>query len=134
MVTKAVRAGPCEILLGDKVHLRVSGLSIEIAKLGTDGFTLRPDHNHLVIVGGRPRGTLYGVYALLEEKFGVRWFTPEFEIVPKLSRVSLPQLNETQIPALEYREVYWTEMMRDTDFAARHRLNGNHYRLAGKHG
>ena len=123
-----------EILLGDNAHLRKLKPDIDFNRLGTDGFTLRTDGNRLIIAGGRPRGTLYGVYALLEDKLGVRWFTPEFEVVPKLPRVSLPRLNETQIPMLEYREVYWTEMMRDADFAARHRLNGNHYRLTEKHG
>ena len=34
-----------------------------------------------------------GVYTLLEEKLGVRWFTPKLETVPKLDRVQLPQLN-----------------------------------------
>src|SRR5262249_20751239 len=37
-------------------------------------------------------------------------------------------------PALEYREVFWTDIMRDADFAARHRLNGEHYKLTEKHG
>ncbi|HKI71163.1 MAG TPA: DUF4838 domain-containing protein [Verrucomicrobiae bacterium] len=123
-----------EVLLGDNAHLRKLKLNIDFRRLGTDGFALRTDGKRLIIAGGRPRGTLYGVYTLLEEKLGVRWFTPEFEVVPKRSRVRLPKLDETQIPALEYREVYWTEMMRDADFAARHRLNGNHYRLAEKHG
>ncbi len=27
----------------------------------------------LLLVGGRPRGTLYAVYAFLEETVGVRW-------------------------------------------------------------
>ncbi len=123
-----------EILLGDNEHLRQLGIRIDFSRLGTDGFVLRTYRNHLIIAGGRPRGTLYGVYALLEEKLGVRWFTPEVESVPKMPRVELPQLNETQVPVLEYREVFWTEMMRDADFAARHRLNGHHYRLTEKHG
>ena len=123
-----------EILLGDNAHLRTLKQKIDFNKLGPDGFVLRTEGGKLVIAGGRPRGTLYGVYALLEDKLGVRWFTPEVEVVPKLDRVQLPALNETQIPALEYREVFWTEMMRDADFAARHRLNGNHYRLTEKHG
>lgn len=126
--------GTHEILLGDNAHLRKLSLQINFAKLGTDGFTLRTHGNHLIIAGGKPRGTLYGVYALLEEKLGVRWFTPEVESVPKMERVELPKLNETQVPALEYREVFWTEMMRDADFAARHRQNGHHYRLTEKHG
>jgi Alpha-glucuronidase len=134
IVTDSEPMGSHEILLGDNAHLRKLGIQVDFAKLGTDGFVLRTFRNHLIIAGGRPRGTLYGVYALLEEKLGVRWFTPEVEFVPKMERVELPPLNEKQVPALEYREVFWTEMMRDPDFAARHRLNGHHYRLTEKHG
>ncbi|MFA0750369.1 MAG: hypothetical protein SLRJCFUN_000772, partial [Candidatus Fervidibacter sp.] len=123
-----------EILLGDNAHLRRLRLRLNFNKLGTDGFVLRTYRHHLIAAGGKPRGTLYGVYALLEEKLGVRWFTPEVEFVPKMERVELPTLNEMQVPALEYREVFWTEMLRDADFAARHRLNGHHYRLTEKHG
>ncbi len=127
-------AGAKEILLGDNRHLRALDTQVDFAKLGTDGFTLRTMGDCLIIAGGKPRGTLYGVYALLEEKLGVRWFTPEVEAVPQQDRIILNKLNETQIPALEYREVFWTEMMRDADFAARHRLNGEHYALQPKHG
>ncbi len=125
---------PHEILLGDNAHLLRLPVRIDFAKLGTDGFVLRTHGNHLIVAGGKPRGTLYGVYALLEEKLGVRWFTPEVEFVPKMERVELTDLNETQVPALDYREVFWVEMMRDADFAARHRQNGHHYRLTEKHG
>jgi hypothetical protein len=101
---------------------------------GADGFTLRTTGDRLLIAGPRPRGTLYGVYALLEEMLGVRWFTPDVESVPRHKRVVLPELNESQTPALEYREVYWSEFIHDADFAAKHRLNGNSYRLEDKHG
>ena len=101
---------------------------------GQDGFTLRTEGERLIIAGGKPRGTLYGVYALLEEKLGVRWFSPDLEVTPHTNRLELAALNETQMPALEYREVFWSEMLHDADFAARHRLNGNHYNLTDKHG
>jgi hypothetical protein len=123
-----------EILLGNNRHMRSLGLQIDLAKLGSEGFLIKTFNNYLVISGGRPRGTLYGVYTLLEEKLGVRWFTPEVEYVPKMKRIEIPPLDEVQIPALEYREVFWSEMLRDADFAARHKLNGQHYRLTEKHG
>ncbi|HWW00553.1 MAG TPA: DUF4838 domain-containing protein [Candidatus Acidoferrum sp.] len=134
IATDDTRPGSREILLGDNAHLRKLGVKIDFARLGTEGFTLRTEGNRLIVAGGKPRGTLYGVYALLEAKLGVRWFTPEVEAVPRTNRLSLPTLNETEVPPLEYREVYWTETMRDADFAARHRLNGNSYRLTEKHG
>jgi hypothetical protein len=77
---------------------------------------------------------LYGVYTFLEEQLGVRWFTPEVEQIPHTNRLLIPALNQTMTPRLEYREVFWTEMMRDANFAARHRLNGHHYALNDKHG
>ena len=122
IVTDAEKMSGNEILLGDNAHLRKLNLHIDFNKLGSDGFTLRTQGNHVVIAGGKPRGTLYGVYALLEEKLGVRWFTPDCEVIPTLPRLTLPTLNETQVPPLEYREVYWTEMLRNADFAARHQI------------
>ena len=123
-----------EILLGNSARLARLRPTVDFAGLGPDGFALRVDGNRLIIAGGRPRGTLNGVYTLLEEKLGVRWFTPEVEVVPRLDRVRLSKLNETQIPALQNRDVFWREMMRNADFAARHRLNGQHYGLTEKHG
>jgi len=134
IVTDAEPIKAREILLGDNAHSRKLKVDRDINRLGAEGFVLRTEGNRLIIRGGKPRGTLYGVYALLEEKFGVRWFTPELEVAPRLDRIPLPKLNETKVPALEYREVFWTEMLRDADFAARHRLNGHHYPLTEKQG
>jgi hypothetical protein len=123
-----------EILLGTNAHLARLRSKVGFAGLGPDGFVLGVEGNTVIIAGGRPRGTLNGVYTLLEEKLGVRWFTPEVEVVPKTDRVWLPKGTETHIPALQNRDVFWREMMRDADFAARHRLNGQHYGLTEKHG
>src|SRR6185437_175117 len=71
---------------------------------------------------------------LLEQKLGVRWFTPDCEFVPQTNQLVLPAVDETNIPELEYRETYWTEMMRDADFAVRHRNNGQNAHLTEKQG
>lgn len=123
-----------EILLGNNTHLANSRVPVDFTGLGADGFVLRTDRARLIIAGGRPRGTLNGVYTFLEERLGVRWFTTDLEIVPRTNRLVVPALNETRVPALEYREVFWTEMMRNGDFAARHRLNGPNCHLTEKHG
>jgi hypothetical protein len=134
IVNDAERPASHEILLGENSHLQKLRSKIDFYSLGTEGFVLRTDRNRLIIAGGKPRGTLYGVYELLEDKLGVRWFTPEVESVPTTNRLTLPVLAERHLPALEYREVFWTEMMRNADFAARRRLNGDHYQLTEKHG
>lgn len=134
IVQDSEKANSREILLGNNAHLGRLGKTLDWKKLGPDGFILKTDERRLIIAGGKPRGTLNGVYTLLEEKLGVRWFTPELEKVPQTNRLEIPKLDETRVPSLEYREVFWTEMMRNADFAARHRLNGNHYQLKEKHG
>ncbi len=134
IVTDAEESVSREIVLGNNARLAKLSRGVDFAALGPDGFALRVDGNRLIIAGGRPRGTLNGVYTLLEDKLGVRWFTPELEVVPKLERVRLPELKETQVPALQNRDVFWREMMRNADFAARHRLNGQHYGLTERHG
>ena len=134
IVTDTEKPSSREILLGDNSRLAKLRAKIDFATLGPDGFVLRTDGNRLIIAGGKPRGTLNGVYTLLEEKLGMRWFTPELEKVPRLDRIELPKLNETRVPALENRDVYWSEPMHHADFAARHRINGQHYGLKEKHG
>jgi len=134
LVTDTTPPNSREILIGDNAHLQRLGFTLDLHKLGPEGFVFATEGNRLIIAGSKPRGTLYGVYTLLEDQFGVRWFTPELEHVPGTNRITLGSLNETHIPALQYREVFWREILRDADFAARHRLNGEHYALKDKHG
>ena len=86
----STRPAAHEILVGDSAHLRALKLKIDTGNLGSEGFVLRAQRDKLIIAGGRPRGTLYGVYTLLEEKLGVRWFTPELEVVRALETVADP--------------------------------------------
>jgi hypothetical protein len=134
LVTDADPPRRHEILIGFNRHAAGLGAQAEPAALGPDGFVLRTEGGRLIIAGGRPRGTLNGVYTFLEEQLGVRWFTPDVEHVPLSSRVRVPALRRRVVPALEYREVFWTEMMRQGDFAARQRVNGPHHRLEDRHG
>lgn len=116
-------AQPHEILVGRSSRLKELGLTIDFAALGQEGYVLRTDGTHLVIAGGEPRGTLYGVYGLLEDHLGCRWFTPEIQRIPKQSRLTLPPLDERRTPVFEYRETYTWESY-DADWMARNRLNG----------
>jgi hypothetical protein len=134
IVAETARERGKEILVGMSARARKALPGWDEARLGPDGFMLKSAGSRLIIAGGKPRGTLNGVYTLLEERLGVRWFSPELEVVRQTNRVQLPALDETRVPVLECREVFWTEMMRDANFAARHRLNGNHYKLEAKHG
>ncbi len=66
-------------------------------------YNLRTEKGVLTISSTTERGLLYGVYGLLTDHLGVRFYTPEFEVVPANSELSLPDLDETQEPGFQYR-------------------------------
>jgi hypothetical protein len=102
-------------------------LNIPFGKLGDEGFALRTSGRHLVIAGGRLRGTMYGVYGFLD-KLGCRWFTREVSRIPKMATLRVGPLDETQRPAFEYREPFFTEAF-EKNWAARNRVNGASMKL-----
>ena len=108
---------------------RTQGLkpAIPFERLGAEGFALRTAGRDVIIAGGRERGTMYGVYALLE-KLGCRWFSKDVSRIPKMASITIPPLDETQTPAFEYREPFFTEAF-DRDWAARNKTNGDHSQL-----
>lgn len=90
--------------------------------LKEEEFWLRTEAQDLYIIGGTPRGTLYGVYALLRDYWGCRWYTPEISKIPKRKSLALPALNLRQTPAFEYRETYFPAAA-DPLWVVRNRLN-----------
>lgn len=126
VVTDEERGGDL-ILVGAGRGVDRLNLDIPFDKLGPEGFALKTAGRHVVIAGGRQRGTMYGVYAFLE-KLGCRWFTPEMSRIPKSRTITVTPLDETQTPAFEYREPYFTEAF-DADWAARNKTNGHFSKL-----
>jgi len=122
-----------EILLGNNARLAKLGVKIDFAALGKEGYVIRTVGGRLVIAGGEPRGTLYGVYGLLEDHLGCRWFAPGVSRIPKQGRLVLPALDETKVPVLEYREPFTYDCF-DGDWCARNRVNSHAARLEAKHG
>jgi hypothetical protein len=115
------------VLVGNSRVIEKLKSKIPFSELGAEGFALKTAGKHLVIAGGRQRGTMYGVYTLLE-KLGCRWFTRDLSRIPRQATVIIEPLDETQRPAFEYREPYFTEAF-DRDWAARNKLNGSSMQL-----
>ena len=125
--------GPKEIILGDNAHYKKLGLSIDIPSLGKEGYVLRTVGDNLVIVGGALRGNMYGVYGLLEDHLGCRWFAPGVSRIPKKAKLALSAIDDRQVPVLEYREPFTFEAF-DGDWCARNRMNSGSGRLETRHG
>lgn len=100
--------------------------------LGNDGFSLQTKDGNLYILGGK-RGVIYGVYEFLE-KLGCRFFTATCEKIPVCEELALPDLNDTQVPILEYREHNYTDVIRYPSFAVKCRLNGGHHPIPEEKG
>ncbi|NLC58856.1 MAG: DUF4838 domain-containing protein [Armatimonadetes bacterium] len=124
IVSDRERLAPRTILLGRNRHTARLRRPIDFARLGQEGFTIRTVGNHLVIAGGPANGTLYGVYTFLEEHLGCRWLSSDVSVIPQRRDLRLAPLDDTQVPALPVREVYYQDAM-DPAFAARQKLNGN---------
>lgn len=124
-----------EIVLGDSAHLRaiLPDTDAVLEGLGDEGYIIRQEGKHLIIAGGELRGNLYGVYGLLEDHLGCRWFTPDVSHIPKSSSLRLPPIDERVIPAVESREPF-TADCRDGDWCARNRMNSSAASLEEKHG
>ncbi|MBC7289384.1 MAG: DUF4838 domain-containing protein, partial [Armatimonadetes bacterium] len=120
--------GPHEIILGDNAHLRQVGAKIDFTKLGDEGFTIRTVPPHLVIAGGKLRGTMYGVYTFLEDYLGCKWLAADCSVIPKRERIAVESIDDTQVPVLEYREPFYKDAF-DPDWCARNKMNSNSARL-----
>ena len=122
------------VLLGEtKYTAGLLGGTPDLTSLGEDGFRLKSAPPHLLIVGGPARGTLYGVYELLEHYGKCRWYSSWHSVIPHLDAWTISALDETQRPAIAMREPFWFDMF-DGDLAARNKVNGASMRLQEKHG
>ena len=125
--------GKSEIILGDNRHLQELGVKIDFTRLGDEGFTIRTHKPHIIIAGGRLRGTMYGVYTFLEDYLGFRFLAEDCTIIPHREVVKIDPIDDTQIPALEYREPFVMDAF-DGDWCARNKMNSNSGRLDEEHG
>lgn len=96
-------------------------------KLGEEGFVVRTKDQALTVLGGRRRGTLYGVYDVLEQ-LGVRWLTPKVTHLPAMATIPLPRGGSRFVPPVFYRDQLWNNGS-DAEWRARMRLNGEYARL-----
>ena len=120
------------VLVGRSPALDKLKLRIPFEDLGPEGFALKTAGRHLVIAGGRLRGSMYGVYSFLE-KLGCRWFTADVSRIPKLRTITVAALDETRKPAFEYREPFFAEAS-GADWAARNKANGSIQKLDAARG
>ncbi len=110
------------IIVGDSEAFRSLGISIPDEFVQNEAFVIRTVGSRLVIVGGRMRGTMYGVYTFLEDVLGCRWLSQTVEKVPRSPDILVPDTDIAQKPAFEYRDVFIREAM-NKEYAAKQKIN-----------
>jgi hypothetical protein len=114
-----------EIVIGKSARLINHKVKTRFNEDERDGFLLLTRDEKMFITGGSAAGTLNGVYAFLEEYLGCRLYSPEYTFVPKLSGISLPEINDRQVPFFSFRELLFPGRY-DTNYLAWHKLHSHH--------
>ena len=99
---KREASGKSAIYLGQTDFALKNGA--DFTKAGREEWILKSVGKNLIVTGGRPVGTLYGVYAVLE-KLGVAFLTMDETVIPK-NKPDFPSLNECAKPAFDGRQIF----------------------------
>lgn len=87
-----------------------------------DDFLVFTRGKRLYILGGPGRGCLYGVAEILERYFGVRYYSPDYVVIPRSRNLKLPALELRGHSPNTYRNVNG-QFAQDPDYRDFHRLN-----------
>lgn len=117
------RAGRAQLLVGPAAAAHAAP-DFSTEGLGADGIVMRTVGDDLILAGGEPRGTLYAVYAFLEEVAGCRWWTPEASRIPRNPDLAVSELNRRHVPPFEHREIMIMPIAADPDWSVRNRCVG----------
>ncbi len=99
------------------------GVNPTAERLGEQGYVMKTVGPHLVIVGSRAAGTLYGVHDFLQEHLGVRWYAPGVTKTPETRNLALPAVDTFVEPPFAWRNTSYEWPGGDAAFFARQGFN-----------
>ncbi|MBR2508341.1 MAG: DUF4838 domain-containing protein [Lentisphaeria bacterium] len=101
-ISAAAAKGKAAIYLGQTDFAKANGA--DFSKCDREEWILKSVGDSLIISGGRPVGSLYGVYEMLE-RVGISFLAPDETYVPS-NKPALPKFNEKRKPDFNGRLVY----------------------------
>ncbi len=98
-------AGPTgNVFIGPGAAMADSAVGFGVDDLGEEGLRINIQKDNIAIAGGRPRGTLYGVYEFFEKYLQVRFLTPDHTHVPDVASVGeIPCQLYSYVPVFSLR-------------------------------
>lgn len=123
IVTDAEEIQPNEIVVGTTDRAAVNFDTTE-----NGSYIIRSTDEQLIIAGVGSRGTIYGVYAFLEDFCDCRWYETEVIRIPENNLLAVPANIDVEYePYFEYTETDTTSS-RDAEFSLANGQNGGVYR------
>ena len=123
------------VYVGPSRAMADSAVGFDTSEFGPEELRVVVGKSSIVIAGGRPRGTLYGVYTFLEDCLGVRFLTPEYTHVPHVAEDAvLRPVDKRFNPQFSYRFYGSGEIHQDRVYATRMRANGSFGQVEAQYG
>ena len=98
-------------------------LSCEDPESRDDAFVYSSDGDDIRFQGKGPRGTLYAVYAFLENELGCRWYSSKVSVAPRKDRWRFGKLYCQEAPGIRIRDNCVLDVRTNPVFSARMRNN-----------
>ncbi len=112
------------IYIGYSPALQKIAKDFTINDSGKEGLKIKIMPENIIIAGGRPRGTLYGVYEFAEKYLGIRFLAYDYTYVPeKKKELVIPCEDHTYNPPFVYRSSYYKENIVHHEYSVRMRNN-----------
>jgi Domain of unknown function (DUF4838)/Glycosyl hydrolase family 67 N-terminus len=102
------------IVIGTSNTIHSQFPNIPVSNLGEDGFMIKTWGTNLLIIGGSGKGPIYGVYTFLEKYLGCRMYAPGVIAIPTKRTISIPEINDIEIPQLILRDVFYAPALDST--------------------
>ncbi|NOY77536.1 MAG: DUF4838 domain-containing protein [Calditrichaeota bacterium] len=123
-ITTEADSGGHHIFIGFSHPMARSDAGFSTRGMGEEALRIRIRPDNMAIAGGRPRGTLYGVYEFFERELGARFLMANVTYFPpKLTERAIPCEDYHYQPVFLYRNVYFGEVQGNPKFATRLRVN-----------
>jgi len=122
IISDAAPPTDTEISVGRTSRLAKANVPQAKADLGDEGYAIGVDGARLFMLGGRTRGPIYAVYALLEEDLGCRWYAGESSRIPSSPTLRFRPAPRAYVPRLLIRDPFYFDAFNAT-WSLRNRTN-----------
>lgn len=110
--------------VGDTSLYEKSGMTLDRAELGTDGYKILTEGNTVIMNAAGENGKMYAVYEFLKNNLGVNFYAADEISTPAADDVFLKDFDMTDIPDFRGRDVHYYSFFYNINpnFAVRMRL------------